>query len=791
MIISISWLKKFVDINETPDELTELLSSIGLEAEIKNNLNELNNLFVGYVNKTSKHPNADKLKICEVDDGTDIHQIICGAPNVSSGQKVVFAKLGAILPGNFKIKKAKIRGVESNGMICSEKELKISDEHDGIMVLPNDYEIGKNFVTEYGQKYNSIELDVTPNRPDALSHQGVARDIACAKNRDFTPLSYKNLSSVVKKKINVNIENYSDCESYVCGIVEGIKVGKSPNWLIERLKSVGQKSVNNIVDISNYIMLETGQPTHIFDYSKINGETISIRRAIKGEIFLGLDEKKYYLDKESLIISDDKSPIALAGIIGGLETSVNKNTETIFIESAFFNSITIRKGSKKNQISTDASKRFERGADPLVGRDVFNKIIELIQENCGGKLITGIIEKGKRSIKKKVIELKYSEIELVLGLKIKKDVIHNILFRLGFSINKNKTSVNCVAPSFRPDITREIDLIEEVARMIGYDSIIPDENLYGTYNYNCLDTENNIDYLKKYISNLGFHQIYSNSLQSRVVSSISGKNSIKMLNPLNEKMGYLRSSLIPGLLYASDFNIKNNNIDFRLFELGMIHEKVKTKNNALIESRSLAFIMHGLEKKRSIHHEGIKEDLFNLKGILSAIFEKKYKLNLKLIKNKYIGYDQAHVIKINNLDVGALGIINKSYFKEMKINYELIYACEINLSVIEKMFDKKKIFKKINVFPKIKRDLNFLLNINQEIGIVSDLILKNGKGLIKDCIPVNIFKDPDLIRKNLKSVTYSITFQHKSKTLKDKDVNLIIDEIISTSETKFNAILRT
>ena len=791
MIISISWLKKFVDINETPDELTELLSSIGLESEIKNNLSGLKNLFVGYVNKTSKHPNADKLKICEVDDGADIHQIICGAPNISSGQKIVFAKDGAILPGNFKIKKAKIRGVESNGMICSEKELKISDEHDGIMVLPNKYEIGKNFATEYGQKYNSIEIDVTPNRPDALSHQGVARDIACVKNRKFNPILYKKSFSVLKKKINVNIENYSDCESYVCGIVKNIKVGESPSWLIERLKSVGQKSVNNIVDISNYIMLETGQPTHIFDYSKISGETISIRRATKGETFLGLDEKKYYLDKESLIISDDMSPIALAGIIGGLKTSVSKNTDTIFIESAFFNSITIRKGSKNNQISTDASKRFERGSDPLVCRDIFNKIIELIQENCGGTLITDIIEKGKRSIKKKVIELKYLELELVLGLKIKKEVIHNILNRLGFIINKNKTSVNCVAPSFRPDITREIDIIEEVARIIGYDSIIPDKNLYGTYNYNCLDPESNIDHLKKYLANLGFHQIYSNSFQSEEVSSISGKNPIKMLNPLNEKMGYLRSSLIPGLLYASDFNIKNNNNDFRLFELGMIHEKVKTKNNDFFESRSLAFIMHGLEQKRSIHHQDIKEDLFNLKGILSAIFQKKYKLNLKLIDNDYIGYDFAHIIKINNLEVGALGIINKSYFKEMKINYELIYACEINLSVIEKMLDKKKVFKKINVFPKIKRDLNLLLDINQEIGQVSDLILKNGKDLIKECIPVNIFKDPDLIRKKLKSVTYSITFQHKSKTLKDKDVNLIIDKIISTSETKFNAILRT
>jgi phenylalanyl-tRNA synthetase beta chain len=791
MIISIQWLKDFVDINETPNELAELLSRIGLEAEIRNDISELKNLSVAYVNKVSKHPNADKLKICEINDGLTVHQVICGAPNISSGQKVVFAKIGAILPGNFKIKKAKIRGIESNGMICSEKELNISEEHDGIMVLPNRYLIGKNFATKYAQDFNSIELDVTPNRSDALSHLGVARDIACAKNRDFKPLLYKKPLTVRKKSIDISIENNSDCMSYVCGIVKGIKVEKSPKWLIDRLIMVGQKSVNNIVDISNYIMLETGQPTHIFDYNKINGDSISIRRAKKGETLIGLDEKKYNLDTESLIISDFKSPIALAGILGGQETSINNNTDEIFIESAFFNPVTIRKSSKNNQISTDASKRFERGTDPLICRKIFYKIIELIQENCGGELITDIIESGEQLYKDKLIKLKYSKLELVLGLKVEKKVVLNILVRLGFSIIKSDKSVNCIAPSFRPDILREIDIIEEIARMIGYDSIISDENLYGTYNYKSLDNENNIDLLKKYVSSLGFHQIYSNSLQSEVVSRISGKKPIKMINPLSQKMSYLRTSLIPGLLYASNFNIKNNTVDFRLFELGMVHRKDQESINKVLETRSLAFIMHGLEKRKSIYYEDIKEDLFNLKGVLIAIFEKKFNLNLKLIKNKYIGYDQAHKIIINNIVVGAMGIINENYFEDMKINYGLTYGCEINLTAIEKMLNKGKRFKKINVFPKIKRDLNFLLDINQEIGLVSDLILKNGKGLIKSCLPINIFEDPDLIGKNLKSVTYSITFQHKLKTLKDKDVNLIIDEIISSSSTNFNAILRT
>ena len=363
MIISIDWLREFVKINETPQELAELLSKIGLEAEIKNDFN-IKNVVIGFVKEVKNHPNADKLKICTIDDGFELLQVVCGAPNVSSGQKIAFAKVGAVLPGGFKIKKAKIRGIESFGMICSENELKISENHDGIMVLPENIEIGEEFISAYGKKFISLELDVTPNRPDALSHQGVSRDIACFTKREFLPLIYKKPNCKNKELIEISIENKKDCSTYVGGILEGVKVGKSPPWIIERLKSVGQKSINNIVDISNYVLLEIGHPTHIFDYNKLAGRKVIIRRAHKGEILTTLDEKKQLLNKENLIIADKKGPVALAGIMGGLSTSVTNSTKTIFIESAYFNSITIRKSSKKNQLITDASKRFERGADP-------------------------------------------------------------------------------------------------------------------------------------------------------------------------------------------------------------------------------------------------------------------------------------------------------------------------------------------------------------------------------------------------------------------------------------------
>ena len=371
MIVSIDWLREFVKINETPQELAEVLSKIGLEAEIKNNFCNTKNVVIGFVKDVKNHPNADKLKICTIDDGSKLLQVVCGAPNVSSGQKIAFAKVGAILPGGLKIKKAKIRGIESFGMICSESELNISENHDGIMVLPKDVRLGENFILGYGKKFISLELDVTPNRPDALSHQGVSRDIACFTKRKFLPLTYKKPNCKNKKIIDIVIENKKDCSTYVGGILEGVKVGVSPQWLIERLKSVGQKSINNIVDISNYVLLEIGHPTHIFDYDKIFGKKIKIRRANKVEKLTTLDEKKRSLNKENLIIADEKGPIALAGIMGGLNTSVINSTKTIFIESAYFDPVTIRKSSKISQLTTDASKRFERGTDPLICLNAF------------------------------------------------------------------------------------------------------------------------------------------------------------------------------------------------------------------------------------------------------------------------------------------------------------------------------------------------------------------------------------------------------------------------------------
>ncbi|MFC1785197.1 phenylalanine--tRNA ligase subunit beta, partial [Candidatus Neomarinimicrobiota bacterium] len=365
MILSINWLRQYVDIKESTQELADMLTMVGFEAEIDTDLSNLKKIVTAKVESVAKHPNADKLSICQVNDGDEIVSVVCGAPNVEAGQKVVFAKVGAILPGNFEIRKAKIRGEVSFGMICAEDELGISEEHEGIMVLSDITEIGLPASDILNEKYAALELDITPNRPDALSHYGIAREIALKTNRKLKFPEVKEIKPVgTKEKITINISDPDGCPRYIAGVVDNIKIGPSPNWMKELLESAGQRSINNVVDISNFVLLEMGHPTHIFDYAQLPTNTIGVRRATKGESFVTLDEEVHTLDKRHLLITDGKKPVALAGIMGGLGSAVYDDTKKVLIESAYFDPITIRIGSKSLGMLTESSRRFERGADP-------------------------------------------------------------------------------------------------------------------------------------------------------------------------------------------------------------------------------------------------------------------------------------------------------------------------------------------------------------------------------------------------------------------------------------------
>ena len=792
MRVSIDWLKEFVRVDETPIELADLLSNTGLEAEALDMPLEIPGVVIGKVESAEKHPDADKLKLCTVNDGSDIHQVVCGAPNVDTGQIIPFAAVGAVLPGNLKIKKAKIRGVESSGMICSERELHISDEHEGIMVLPEGLELGTDFMKAYGSKFVSLELDITPNRPDAFSHQGVARDISCVTNREFSPIKVEPIDNKNNLSLNISMEDQDDCPRYIGGLVQNVKVGPSPDWLVDRLRSIGQRSINNIVDISNFVLMEIGHPTHIFDFDKLKKKEILVRRAKKGESLTTLDEQKHDLDEQHLLITDGNDPIALAGIMGGSSTAVSDSTKNLLVESAYFDPVTIRKGAKNLSMSTDASKRYERGADPNGCGTAFWRVISLLEEITGGTLSSEALDiYPKRILNKKVI-MRRSELDLVLGVSIGTDSVNKILNNLGIECSFKDDTWSCTIPTYRPDITREIDLIEEVARINGFDNIPSDHSLYGAYRFEDPDPERYLSDIRQTLVGCGFHQIYSNSLQSEIEAHLSGNEPVTMMNPLNQDMGYLRTSLIPGLMKAADLNIKHSNMDIRIFELGHVHFKSDSAPNGVDEKKYLAGMITGELVGDNVHSDPILEDLYSIKGYLNKLFVNKFSMRMDVGREKdHLGFDISRSMIINRQNIGHIGRISNDWIQSLGLDLENAYGFELDLEPIKQMFGRKKTFSTVNPYPKITRDLNLVMPQDQEVGSIVEIFHKIGKKLITEANPVNIFLDDETLGEAMKSVTFSIIFQDPAKTLEDKDVNPIINEIIRVAENDFNAKLRS
>jgi len=790
MIISIDWLKDFVDIEETPEELSNMLSTLGLEAECDNQFGDIKDVVIGEVISVSDHPNADRLNVCMVSDGQKEFQVVCGAPNVAEGQIIAYAKVGSTLPGGFNLEKIKLRGVESNGMICSARELNISDEHDGILVLPESCILGANFVDEYANKFLKIELDITPNRPDAFSHYGVARDISVFKKRTLKPLTYEVKNTNNASTFNISISDQKDCPRYIGAIVNNVKVGPSPTWIQDRLIAAGQRPINNLVDISNYVLMEMGQPTHIFDWDKVSSDEILVRRANKNESITTLDQDSYKLNENNLLITDGDKPIAIAGVMGGYNSAVNEETKTIFIESAYFDPIVIRKSSKSLLLSTEASKRYERGADPQGALLAFWKIINLIEKYAGGSFDGDFLDVNHTAPNNDSITLRSSEIEQILGVSLEKDFIVEVLVGLGFTVKvSNDSEFDCIPPSYRPDIAREIDVIEELARMRGYDNIPTDNSLYGHFFIDETDPQYYLQRFRDKLSGLGFFQHYSNSLQDEKTSNLFSNNSISMLNPLSNKMAFLRTSLYPGLLKAAELNIKNSTNSLRLYELGNIHSQNGKKLGDMSEEIKLTGIILGDERINSVHYEKEDHDIFSIKGMLKHILSDSVFSNLGMAECKNELYEYGFSLDADGMHIGTFGKISKKLFKLLKIGSKDVFGFDIDIEKI-KSFSGEKVYKSINSLPKISRRINLLLKDNDSVGSILKLIQEKGGANLIEHHPVEIFKDKESIGENKKSVVFEMIFQHKEKTLEDKDVNPIIDEIIDIAQSKFNAKLR-
>ena len=786
MQVSINWLREYVEINESPEKLADMLSMLGLEAEVPEK-RAFRGVVIGHVIKADKHPNADRLKLCVVSDGAEEFQVVCGAPNVDIGQKVPFAKIGAVLGDDFKITKAKIRGEHSYGMICSESELGLSDDQDGIMVLDENAISGTDF-NEYLSDRNYLEIDLTPNRPDAMSHFGVARDIAAKTGRKLNQIVYKEKNyetNDVEKILTVNIEDSDSCPRYVAGVVKNIHVGPSPNWMKAALESAGQRSINNIVDISNYVLLEMGHPTHIFDYDKIASKTISIRRATKGETIQTLDGIDRKL-KDELLITDGEYPIAIAGVMGGFGTAVIESSKNVLIESAYFDPITIRLGAKSLSMSTDASKRFERGADPDGAMNAFWRVVELLEDLAGGEWVPGVIDAYPKKIARHSITLNRDKVDILTGVDLSDDFIISTLSSLEINMDKtDDSSWTCTPPSFRPDLEREIDLIEELCRLYGYDQIPANFHYEGLYDLGDIDPEDGISRITNVLSGLGFHQCYVNSLTDDQTSSLMGNNAIPMKNPLSSTMSHLRTSLYPGLLQILNHNIHNGFNDLMLFEIGRTYQN----NHEYQEILQLAGITHGNMQNNHIHGEEIPHSFYTLKGLISGIFTglNLPKLTFRTEKNTH--YKYGVIIQYHNSEIGYCGKIKDDILSKLDIDGNNIFGFQIDLQPITQVLNQSITYESINPFPKVERDLNFVLNENVEAEDIVMSIKKTGGQYLKFAFPNNIFRHESL-GENKKSITFRITFQSPSKTLEEAEINSVINDITAIVQKDFSAKLR-
>lgn len=793
MRLSINWLRQYIDIKESLQELADMLTMLGFEAEIATDLSNLSNIVTAKVESVEKHPNADKLSLCQVNDGKDTVSVVCGAPNVEAGQKVVFAKVGAILPGDFEIKKAKIRGEVSFGMICAEDELGISENHEGIMVLADNTKIGLPISNVLNEKYAALELDITPNRPDALSHYGIAREIALKTNRKLIFPEVKEINPVgTKEQITVNISDPDGCPRYIAGVVDNIKIGPSPTWMKELLESAGQRSINNVVDISNFVLLEMGHPTHIFDIAQIPTNTIGVRRATKGEKFVTLDEEERTLSTYHLLITDGEKPIALAGIMGGLGSAVYDNTKKVLIESAYFDPITIRKGSKSLGMLTESSRRFERGADPNGTVTAFWRIVSLLKEYANGELVSEMVDTYPKKIKSPKIRLRKTELDIVAGCEISDKFIESALTGLNVEW-KNITSGiwDCVPPSFRPDIEQEVDLIEEIIRVFGYNNV-PVSTRYGSlFNYSNPDPQANISKIIHSFAGMGFNQCYNNSLLSKEDAKLSGENPVKTINPLSENLSDLRTSLLPGLLKNIDFNIKNGNKNLQLFEIGQVHSQKGNSFKDIIEKSQLSGVVYGLSRKAGIHaEEGGQQSFFSLKGYLDNFFKAILNTAAEYTESTHTEYEKCFTISVHNNNIGFTGIVKSGLLKRLQLDIDNdVFGFQIDTDALLELLNEPVLYKNISKYPTVERDLNFVIDESINAGEIVDKILSRGISQLKSITPTNIFRH-ESIGENNKSIVYNLIFQDDTKTLEDKDVNSIINEIISIIKVNYNAKLR-
>lgn len=812
MKISFAWLKKLIQFNQTPDEVAELLTSSGLEVEsiekVETIKGGLKGMVIGEVVEKSKHPDADKLSLTKVNvGGSELLDIVCGAPNVAAGQKVVVATVGAkLFPTEgepFVIKKSKIRGAVSEGMLCAEDEIGLGKSHAGIMVLDNEAKVGMP-ASEYFKIEEDVvfEIGLTPNRGDAASHYGVARELAtilnCIKDSDVHKAEVPGINNLPDASgtwnVSIEVENQDACKRYCGLVITGIKIGESPEWLKNSLNSIGVRPINNIVDITNYVLHETGQPLHAFDAFKISGKKVVVRSAGQGEKIVLLDGTERELTDKDLMICDEVKPMCLAGVFGGLNSGVSNETTAIFLESAYFSPDWIRASSRRHGLKTDASFRFERGTDPDMVHVALKRATNLILEIVGGNIACESIDVYPNAISLKRIAFSYKNCFDLIGKEIPKTKVKNILTSLGMQIvTEGNDGLLIDVPPFKADVTREADVCEEILRIYGYNNV----ESSGKISFSSFNTENTISFnLENKISDLlvslGFHEIMNTSLSKEEYYNENKELLVPVLNPISSDLRVLRKNMLFSGLESIAYNNNRKNSDLKLFEFGRVYSKNNQaeKSFPYLEERRLAIFICGRVFNENPYGQNKKCDFQTIKTYFDAIIEKTgvNKISSTPIDNDA---DISFGLEYNwkNKPLARLGKVSKKLAEQFDIKEEVFYS-DFNWDLLQDLTGKNKIeFQEIPKFPSVRRDLALLLDKKVQYKQIIDLSFSAERKFLKD---VNLFDiyEGDRIDSNKKSYAISFTLQDNEATLTDLQTEKIMDKLLATFKEKLGAEIR-
>lgn len=799
-----SWLQEYLPFDLEPAVLADRLSLLGLEMEGIEDLGaKFSGFVVGRVLEKQKHPNADKLSVCSVDVGKDKLQVVCGAPNVAAGQKVVVGTIGATVPRNqhdptgapLVLSRVAIRGVDSEGMICSSFELGIGEDADGILVLEDRARVGQDFSSYLGQDDVAYDIEITANRPDLLSHYGVAREIGAIVGRrpKLPVVRLKESGTPVSKALRITVEDHRNCPRFSARVIRGITLGPSPAWMQDRLLGVGLRPHNVIVDITNYVMLECGQPLHAFDHSLIEGGTIVVRSYPGPMRFTTLDGKQHDVPAGALFVCDAVKPISIAGIMGGENSEIRASTTDIVLESAYWNPSSIRRTRRALGIVTDASSRFERGADPEGSTYALDRAAQLVLEYAGGDLLKGKIDVYPRKFRPRRVAFRPERVNHVLGTSLKAGESTRFLKSLGITRAESRgKGIEMIVPTHRVDLEREIDLIEEVARVFGYNNIAVKTTTTFDLAHPFPKVEPASE-IRDILAGFGYQEAITNSLQTeeKARSGMKKFAPVAVRNPQNREMSTLRTSLLPGLLDVVAHNQNTGSMNLRIFEIGHVFARDRSGENVIpgyLERSSLGVVLTGLAERRSLNDPGRQSTIFDLKGDIEDFLVK-----IILDKGRLISYsttdtlaEYSLAIEINGGYAGFLGSVRSDVLKSFGIEQD-VFIAEISLEALSVPHERR--FKSLPKYPKVQRDVAFVVDARVTASDVHRCILEGASQLLHSVEIFDLYEG-DKLDQGKKSLAFALELMSSEKTLTEGEIEAEIARIVKAVEQGVGGTLR-